>query len=138
MTGLARSASAGEAGFTLLEALVALAVTAVCLAAIGALMATNERSARQIDQRLTLISTLRKVETALPDRAHMAGADLSGEMAGNAWAVSATPYPDPSPPPPPGKDPPAWLPQRIVVKVQSPSGSRVELETLRLVPKEVQ
>jgi type II secretory pathway pseudopilin PulG len=30
-----------EAGFTLLEALLALAVTAVCLAAIGALMATK-------------------------------------------------------------------------------------------------
>jgi general secretion pathway protein I len=58
-------------------------------------------------------------------------------MAGNAWTVGAAPYPDPSPPPS-SKDPPAWLPQKIIVKVRAPSGSLVELETLRLVPRNVQ
>ena len=127
----------GQAGFTLIEALVALAVAAVCLSAIGILMAKNNRTVRQIDQRLALVSTLRKVEVALPDRKALAGASLSGEMAGSAWSVGATPIADPSPPTA-NKTPPDWTPQLVVVKVRSPSGSLVELETLRLVPREAQ
>jgi general secretion pathway protein I len=133
--GIAVSARANdEAGFTLIEALVALAVAAVCLSATGILMAKNNRTVRQIEQRVALVSTLRKVEVALPDRSALAGANLSGEMAGSAWAVSAAPYPDPSPPSL-NKTPPDWMPQSIVVKVRAPSGSLVEIETLRLVPR---
>ncbi len=123
-----------RAGFALIEALVALAVVAVSLSAIGILMAKNNRTVRQIDQRLELVSTLRKVEAALPDRSTLAGADLSGEMGENAWTVAASPYPDPSPPSL-SKEPPAWSPQSIVMKVRSPSGTLIELETLRLVPR---
>jgi general secretion pathway protein I len=123
-----------RAGFTLIEALVALAVVAVCLSAIGILMAKNNRTVRQIDQRLALVATLRKVEAALPDRSTLASAELSGEMAENAWAVTVAPYLDASPPPV-GKEPPQWSPESIVVKVRSPSGSLIELETLRLVPR---
>ena len=88
-----------QAGFTLIEALVALAVAAICLSATGILMAKNNRTVRQIEQRVALVSTLRKVEVALPDRPALAEASLSGEMAGSAWAVTAAPAPDPSPPP---------------------------------------
>lgn len=132
-SALARRADP-QAGFTLIEALVALAVAAVCLAAIGTLMAANNRTVRQVDQRLALVSTLRKVEAALPDRAGLANADLSGEMAGAAWRVRAAPYPDPLPPAP-GKEPPAWSPQTVSIRVRDASGSFVELETLRLVPR---
>ena len=123
-----------RAGFTLIEALVALAVVAVCLSAIGILMAKNNRTVRQIDQRLALVATLRKLEAALPDRSTLASAELSGEMAENAWAVTVAPYLDASAPPV-GKEPPQWSPESIVVKVRSPSGSLIELETLRLVPR---
>jgi general secretion pathway protein I len=123
----------GAAGFTLIEALVALAVVGVCLSAIGALMGNNIRAVRQINQRLALVSVLRKVETALPDRSKLAAGELSGEMAGHAWSVSASPFPDPSPPPA-TKSPPPWLPETIVVRVRAPSGSLAEIETLRLVP----
>ncbi len=126
-----------RAGFTLIEALVALAVCAVCLSAIGFLMAKNNRSVLHIEQRLALVSTLRKVEAALPDRSSLAGASFSGEMGDNGWAVSATPYPDPSPPPA-SKDPPAWSPQLVVMRAQAPSGGLVEVQTLRLVPRPAQ
>lgn len=123
-----------QAGFALIEALVTLAVAAVCLSAIGTLMAKNSRTVRQVDQRLALVSTLRKVETALPDRSQLADAQLSGEMAGSAWAISATPYLGASLRSP-SKAPPAWLPQSVLIKVRGPSGSLVEVETLRLVPR---
>ena len=124
---------AATAGFTLIEALIALAVVGVCLSAIGALMGNNIRAVRQIDQRLALVSVLRKVETALPDRSKLAAGEFSGEMAGHAWSVTASPFSDPSPPPA-TKQPPPWLPEAVVVKVRSPSGSLVGIETLRLVP----
>jgi general secretion pathway protein I len=123
-----------QAGFTLIEALVALAVVAVCLSAIGTLMAQNSRAVRQIDQRVALVSVLRKVLAALPDRPDLAGSNLAGEMAGHQWAVSAAPYADPEPPAP-GKRPPEWMPQSIVIKARAPSGSLFEVETLRLVPR---
>lgn len=129
-----RTFGSAEAGFTLIEALIALAIVAVCLSAIGALVATNIRGVHQIDKRLEAVSTLRKIETALPDRSKLIATELAGEMSGNAWAVSASPYPDPSPPSS-SKEPPNWIPAAIVVKVRSPSGSLVEVETLRLVPR---
>ena len=55
-----------SAGFTLIEALVALAVAAVCLTAIGSLMAGNIRGSGRIEQHLGLVETLRAVETGLP------------------------------------------------------------------------
>lgn len=130
-----RGAGGGSsAGFTLIEALVALAVTAVCLGAIGTLMATNIRASRQIDERVALVSILRKVELALPERKDLLDANLAGEMAGHQWALTSAPFPDPSPPPS-VKPPPSWMPQAVVLKVRSPSGSLVEVETLRLTPR---
>lgn len=126
--------ASGRAGFTLIEALVALAVIAVCLAAIGSLVASNSRSVRQVEQRLTLVSALRKIEAALPDRGHLTE-ELSGDMGEAGFLIGSTPFPDPSPPPS-DKTAPAWTPQKIVIKVRSESGATIEVETLRLVPSE--
>ncbi|PNG24535.1 general secretion pathway protein GspI [Methylocella silvestris] len=125
-----------RAGFTLIEALVALAVIAVCLAAIGSLVASNTRSVRQIEQRLALVSALRKIEAALPNRARLTE-ELSGEMGSADFSIGSTPFPDPSPPPS-TKAAPAWTPQRIVITVRGETGSMIEVETLRLIPSETQ
>ncbi len=130
-TGLL-SLGAAAGGFTLIEALVALAIVAICLSAIGALMGTNIRAVRQIDQRLALVSVLRKVETAMPDRSKLADKDLSGEIAGHVWSVSASPFLDA--PPPATKERPPWRPETIVIQVRGPSGSTVAVKTLRLIP----
>src|SRR6202023_259075 len=47
-----------RAGFTLIEALVALAVTAASLAAIGLLVAGNIRGSGRIEHNLRLVQTL--------------------------------------------------------------------------------
>ncbi|WP_395666325.1 type II secretion system protein [Methylocella sp.] len=127
----------GAAGFLLVEALVALAVVGVCLAAIGALAAASQRSVRQVEERLALTSALRKVEAALPDRAAL-DADLSGEINGLRYAVTSRPAADPFPPPdpagPPPKTQPAWAPRKIAIRVTAPSGAVMEVESLRLTP----
>ena len=46
----------GQAGFTLVEVLVALAVTAAVITAIGLLMGSNARATRALERRAALIS----------------------------------------------------------------------------------
>jgi len=142
-----------RAGFTLIEALVALAVTAVSLAAIGLLVAGNIRGSGRIEQHLGLVETLRAVEAGLPDRTSLSAGTLSDEMHGQAWSVDIAPFnlEEPREEPraletktsvvegvaeiPGDVNPRAgkvWTPQTIVIKVQSPSGAVLQVETIRL------
>ncbi|MGH6813563.1 MAG: PulJ/GspJ family protein [Methylocella sp.] len=118
-----------SAGFTLIEALVALAVTAVSLAAIGLLMAGNIQGSRRIEQHLRLVATLRAVETGLPDRTSLSTGTLSGEMHDQAWSVDIAPFPGDFVNPRAAQ---FWTPQIIDIKVLSPSGAALQLETIRL------
>jgi general secretion pathway protein I len=118
-----------SAGFTLIEALVALAVATISLAAIGLLMAGNIRGSGRIEQHLGLVATIRAVETGLPDRASLAAGTLTGEMHGQAWSVDIAPFPGDFVNPRAAQ---FWTPQIIVIKVQSPSGAALRLETIML------
>jgi general secretion pathway protein I len=118
-----------RAGFTLIEALVALAVAAVSLAAIGLLVAGNIRGSGRIEQHLGLIETQRAVEAGLPDRTSLAAGTLSGEMHGQAWSVDIAPFPGDFVNPRAAQ---FWTPQTIVIKAQSPTGAALQLEAIRL------
>ncbi len=116
------------AGFTLIEVLVALSVVAVSLAAIGSLIAVTTRGARAVGLHLTLIETARMIITGLPDREQLLPGNLSGESAGHRWRVDVLPfYAD-------FVDPTQtnWLPQTVVVRVQSPGGKVLQVNTVRL------
>ncbi|WP_051952846.1 prepilin-type N-terminal cleavage/methylation domain-containing protein [Methylocapsa aurea] len=118
-----------RAGFTLIEALVALAVVAVSLTAIGSLMAANIRGSARIEAHLRLVETARAIEAGLPNRNSLSPGNLSGEMAGHAWSLDVSPFPNEL------VDPRAanrWTPQTVVIKVQSPSGTLLEIDTIRL------
>ena len=121
-----------SSGFTLIEALVALAVAAVCLAAIGLLMAGNIRGSGRIEQHLGLVEALRAVATGLPDRTSLSTGTLSGDMHGQAWSVDIAPFPGDFVNPRAAQ---LWTPQIIVIKVLSPSGAALQLETVRLARK---
>ena len=118
-----------RAGFTLIESLVALAVAAASLAAIGSLMAANIRGSARIEQHLGLVETLRAVETGLPDRTSLSAGTLSGEMHDQAWSVDMAPFPGDFVNPRAAQ---LWTPQLIVIKVLSPSGAALQIETIRL------
>ena len=125
----ARRGKRGRAGFTLVEAIVSLAVVAVSLAAIGSLMSANIRAAGALEQHLSLTETARALWTALLDRNAPNGDDLSGETAGQRWRITAQPYLDsyvdrasPSP----------WVPRLVIMRVQSPSGAVLQIDTVRL------
>lgn len=117
-------------GFTLVEVLVALAVVAVSLAAIGSLMGSTVRGARSLDRRIALIETARAVMTELPDRALLPrSGNLSGEYGGHRWRVDFLPYATGSPVPESAR----WVPESVVIRVQSPGGAVLQLDTIRLV-----
>jgi general secretion pathway protein I len=116
-------------GFTLIEVLVALSVVAISLAAIGSLIAVTTRGARAIGLHLTLIETARSIVTGLPDRDQFAPGNFSGESAGHRWRVDVMPfYADFIDP----RDPTVWMPQTVVVRVQSPGGKVLQVNTVRL------
>lgn len=119
-------------GFTLVEVLVALAVIAVVLTAIGSLTAASVRGTRALDQHLALIETARAVETGLPDRADLKLGSFTGEVGGQRWRVDVLPFGatdvDPRLPTP-------WIPLAVVISVQSPAGSFLQVNTVRLRPR---
>ena len=108
---------------------VALAVLAVSLTAIGSLVASNIRATRALDQRLALATTARAILAGLPDREQLTLGDSSGDIAGHRWRLDLLPFVadfvDPRQPTP-------WVPQAVVLRVQSPSGQILRLDTVRL------
>ena len=118
-----------DRGFTLIEALVALAVVAVVLTAIGMLIGANVRATRSLDQRLALLETTRAILSALPGRDALGLGDTSGEVADHRWRLDVFPFiadfVDPSVPTP-------WIPEAIVLRVQAPTGEILRVDTVRL------
>lgn len=123
------------AGFTLIEAVVALAVVAISLTAIGAVMATSSRGTRSIEQHLALVETTRIVAATLPSIEQIGLDGLSGEILGHRWRVGVAPFFSSGVKPVAGSP---WVPQTVVVRVQSPSGAVYGFETVRLQHREVQ
>jgi general secretion pathway protein I len=118
-----------QAGFTLIEVLVALAVVAVALTAIGSLVATSVRGTGWLDRRLVLIETTRMIETGLPDRSQLKVGSLSGELGDHRWRVDVLPF---LTGPAAAQQPNPWVPQTVVIRVQSPSGGVLQIDTVRL------
>ena len=123
-----RSRQHPEAGFTIIEALVALALVTASLAAIGTLIATSARGASVLARHVELVETVRAVESALPKRDQLVG-NFSGELAGHSWRIDVLPFAvsgiDPELPSP-------WVPQTVVVTVRSRTGAALQVATVRL------
>ena len=124
-----------RAGFTLIEVLVALALVAVSLTAIGAVVTTSARGTRSLEQHLALIETTRIVAATLPRNGQLTAEGLSGELSGHRWRVDVSPFIGGGVPL--VADSP-WAPQTVVVRLRSPSGAVYGFETVRLLPRSAQ
>ena len=121
----------GEAGFTIIEVLIALAVVAVSIVAIGSVMSTNVRGVRNLEQHVTLMQTARSVMTTdIPPRAELGPGTLSGQINDYQWKIDVGPL---------GEDwmvPGAdigWIPALVRIRVRSPTGAVSDLHTVRLL-----
>jgi general secretion pathway protein I len=124
------------AGFTLIETLVALAIAAVSLVAIGALMGSTARGSRQLEQHVALVqAAYNALWLAFPSRLAPDEPAQSGESMAHAWRAEAEPFPIDMGVP---TGDVAWTPQTIRVRVRSNSGAAIELETVRLFRRPAQ
>lgn len=122
-----------ESGFTMIEAVVALALVAVLLVAIGSLVATNSRVVRNLEQHVALAETARLIATSLPQNGEPLPKDLAGQVAGYRWQMRVSPFLDQDSVVPESR----FAPVRIELRVQSPSGTIALLETVRLQGRDV-
>ena len=123
----------GDSGFTIIEALIALAIVAVSIAAIGSVMSTNVRGVQSLEKHVALMQTAQMVmATAIPQRAKLAPGVLSGQLRDYRWQVDVGPLsggwvvPDADV---------AWVPELVKVRVRAPGGGAIDLETVRLMAR---
>ena len=81
----------GSAGFTIIEVLIALAVIAVCLAAIGRWSRHVARRAF-LEQRVALVEVARSVAASLPPHSDRAVVPAAGEILGHHWQIDVAPW----------------------------------------------
>jgi general secretion pathway protein I len=127
-----RNCSDGARGFTLIEALVALAIIAAVLSSIAAVIGTTVKGTRKIDQRLALTGAAETLFAALPSRNLLKPGRQSGELAGHRWRIDIAPLTlavqevsQTSP----------FVPLAVNLRMQAPGGPSIQITTVRLVPK---
>jgi general secretion pathway protein I len=128
-----KSCSDGIAGFTLIEALVALAIVAAVLSSIGAVIATTVKGTRSIDQRLALTGAAESLLAELPARNLLKPGRQSGELAGHRWRIDVSRMNVAV-----AGDAPQtqrFVPLTVNMRMQAPGGPAIQITTVRLVPK---
>ena len=128
-----KSCCNGARGFTLIEALVALAIVAAVLGSIGTVIATTVKGTRGIDQRLELSGTAETLVAALPARTLLKPGRQSGETAGHRWRIDVSPMNVAV-----STDAPLtqrFVPLAVSLRLQAPGGPAMQVTTVRLVPK---
>ncbi len=119
------------AGFTIIEVLVALAVVAISIVAIGSVMSTNVRGVRSLEQHVTMMQTLRSVMAAdVPARAEIGFGTWSGRTNDHQWRVDVGPMGEEWKP---TGDKVTWIPALVTIQVRSPSGAVMDVRTVRLM-----
>ena len=114
-----------------MEVLIALAVVSIAMIAIGYVMSTNARGVRVLEDHVALVETAQAVfATQIPSRKELAPGSLSGQLRTYRWQIDIGPV---------GggvvvdRADIAWIPELVKVRVRSPSGAAVDLETVRLM-----
>jgi hypothetical protein len=102
---------------------------AIGMAAIGQLSNSSLRSGLYFERHLAEIETARKIVAGLPDRKDLPDGSLSGVLDSHKWRIDAAPFPNTLAPVDVVSD---WRPQMLVLHVVAPSGSVVEIDTIRL------
>jgi prepilin-type N-terminal cleavage/methylation domain-containing protein len=149
---ICRDFADARGGFTLIEALVAMALLLAFLSVLGPHLFYARRIGDAIDGRIAAQTLLRAILDAPVDRVALTKGPRDGETAGLRWTVTAEPMFVDAMVPQVGSlmqtaakpqdkkenlnDPPAkrpnWIAYRVIAKVSWGSNQMVSAETLRL------
>lgn len=112
-------------GFTMIEALVALAIVAIALAAIGSLAAFNIRGTARLERQLAMTATTRAILASGASSRAIVSEFQSGELGNYRWQIRSRPPRQPA-------AQASWIPSALSVIVQSPDGHEFQVETISL------
>ena len=116
-----------QAGFTLLEALVALALILAFASAVGPLLSQARRIMANAEGRVAAQVLLRSLLDAPFDRSSLAGASREGETNGLRWRIAFEPAAVA-----PSRDKPNWSAFRVLASVTWAPDQLIMAETIRL------
>ena len=117
----------GQAGFTLLEALVALALVLAFATAVGPHLSQARRIMANAEGRVAAQVLLRSLLDAPFDRSSLARAPREGETSGLRWRIDTEPAAAAR-----VRDQPNWSAFRVVASVTWAPGQVMMAETIRL------
>ncbi|MCS3445880.1 MULTISPECIES: prepilin-type N-terminal cleavage/methylation domain-containing protein [Bradyrhizobium] len=123
-----------DAGFTIIEVLVALALVAVSIVAIGAVMGVKTRGVRALEQHVALMQAVRTLMTVgIPPRAELQSGTSTGQAEGYRWTIDVAPLGGDWKVPEGNNVP--WAPELVRIRVKSPGGALSDIRTVRLMPR---
>ncbi|WP_249143573.1 prepilin-type N-terminal cleavage/methylation domain-containing protein [Bradyrhizobium liaoningense] len=133
MRAISPPTSRTDAGFTIIEVLVALALVAVSIVAIGAVMGGKARGVRTLEQHVALMQAARTLMTiGIPPRAQLRSGTSTGQAEGYRWTIDVSALggdwtvPEGNAP---------WAPELVRIRVRSPGGALSDIRTVRLMPR---
>ena len=121
------------AGFTLFEALVALALLLAFVEVLVPYLFHARKIMVNAEGRVAAQVLLRSLLDAPYDRTQLANVSRSGETAGLRWRIATQPMPAGAAPP---RTPQPWTAFRLTASVSSAGGQIITAETVRLVRAE--
>jgi Tfp pilus assembly protein PilV len=124
-----RRDGSGQAGFSLLEALVSLAVVLAFAGVLGPHMSQARRIMADADGRVAAQVLLRSLLDAPFDRSGAAHVARDGETAGLRWRVASEPIAAAAPR---ASERPNWQAYRVMASVMWGSDQVITAETIRL------
>jgi type II secretory pathway pseudopilin PulG len=124
-----RDKSKRQAGVTLLEALVALALVLAFAATLGPHLSQARRIMDHAESRVAAEVLLRSLLDAPFDRSRLAKASRNGKTNGLRWSIVADPVVAAATGAP---DQQKWLPYRVIANVAWGSDQVITAETIRL------
>jgi hypothetical protein len=116
-------------GFTLIEALVALALVLAFAAALTPHLFQARRIVADAETRVAAHVLLRTLLNTPFDRGSLARAEREGELDGLRWRIVALPMPGAAAA---GSERSAWSPYRVVASVAWGRAQMISAETVRL------
>jgi prepilin-type N-terminal cleavage/methylation domain-containing protein len=120
-------------GFTLLEALVALALILAFASALGPYLFQARQIMANAEHRVAAQVLLRTLLDAPFNRSQLSNVSREGEAAGLHWHLAAEPVAVDTGP---SRERRAWTAVRIVASVSSDGGQVITAETVRLAKSE--
>ena len=126
----ARARACGAAGFTLLEALIAIVILALSLSALLQAYGSGLRGVAKIDDHLRARLLAQSVMAELSHDRRLRPGSVQGRQDQFVWTLSVTRFDDGEPPP---QQPNPWTLHRLALTVTWPQGRRIELQTLRML-----